>query len=31
VERRLEPFLLKFIGVCARAFLGKKRKKAHVE
>ena len=27
VERRMEPFWLKFIGVCARAFLGKKRKK----
>jgi predicted aldo/keto reductase-like oxidoreductase len=26
VERRMEPFWLKFIGVCARAFLGKKRK-----
>ena len=27
VERKMEPFLVKFIGVCARAFLGKKRKK----
>jgi len=26
VERRLEPPWLKFIGVCARAFLGRKRK-----
>jgi predicted aldo/keto reductase-like oxidoreductase len=26
VERRMEPFWLKFIGVCARAFLGKRRK-----
>jgi len=27
VERRMEPFWMKFIGVCARAFFGKKRKK----
>jgi predicted aldo/keto reductase-like oxidoreductase len=27
VERLMEPLWLKFIGVCARAFLGKKRKK----
>jgi predicted aldo/keto reductase-like oxidoreductase len=26
VERRMEPFWLKFFGTCARAFLGKKRK-----
>jgi predicted aldo/keto reductase-like oxidoreductase len=26
VRRRMEPFWLKFVGVCARAFLGKKRK-----
>ena len=29
VRRRMEPFWLQFAGVCARAFLGKKRKKAH--
>ncbi|MCL2191986.1 MAG: aldo/keto reductase [Treponema sp.] len=28
VERRMEPLWLKLIGVCARAFLGRKRKKA---
>jgi predicted aldo/keto reductase-like oxidoreductase len=28
VGRRMEPFWLKFVGVCARAFLGKKRKKS---
>jgi predicted aldo/keto reductase-like oxidoreductase len=27
VERRMEPFWMKFVGVCARAFLGKKKKK----
>jgi predicted aldo/keto reductase-like oxidoreductase len=27
VQRRLEPWWFKFIGVCVRAFLGKKRKK----
>jgi len=27
VRRRMEPFWLKFIGACARFFLGKKRKK----
>jgi hypothetical protein len=27
VRRKMEPFWLRFIGVCARAFLGKKRKK----
>ncbi|MDR0290923.1 MAG: aldo/keto reductase [Treponema sp.] len=27
VARRMEPFWLKFIGICARAFLGKRRKK----
>jgi len=27
VQRRMEPFFIKFIGYCARAFLGKKRKK----
>ena len=30
VERRMEPFWLKFIGACARAFMGRKRKKARV-
>jgi len=29
VERRMEPLWLKFIGVCARAFLGRKRTKAN--
>jgi len=29
VERRMEPPLLKLVGVCARAFLGRKRKKAN--
>ena len=29
VRRRMEPFWLRFAGVCARAFLGKKRKKAN--
>jgi len=29
VERRMEPLWLKLIGVCARAFLGRKRKKAN--
>jgi predicted aldo/keto reductase-like oxidoreductase len=27
VRRRMEPFWYKLIGVCARAFLGTKRKK----
>ena len=27
VQRRMEPWWLRFIGVCMRAFLGKKRKK----
>jgi predicted aldo/keto reductase-like oxidoreductase len=27
VKRRMEPFWIRFMGVCARAFLGKKRKK----
>ncbi|MDR2477748.1 MAG: aldo/keto reductase [Treponema sp.] len=27
VQRKMEPFWLRFAGVCARAFLGKKRKK----
>ena len=27
VESRLEPFWIKFVGACARVFLGKKRKK----
>jgi len=27
VEKRMEPLFVKFIGFCARAFLGKKRKK----
>jgi predicted aldo/keto reductase-like oxidoreductase len=27
VRRRMEPFYIRFVGVCARAFLGKKRKK----
>ena len=27
VRKRMEPFFVKFIGVCARAFLGRKRKK----
>jgi predicted aldo/keto reductase-like oxidoreductase len=27
VRRRMEPFWLQFIGVCSRAFLGRKRKK----
>ncbi|MDR0315665.1 MAG: aldo/keto reductase, partial [Treponema sp.] len=27
VRRRMEPFWLRFVGVCARAFLGKKRKR----
>ena len=27
VERRMEPLWLKFVGACARAFLGRKRKK----
>jgi len=27
VSRRMEPFWVKFIGVCVRAFLGKRRKK----
>ena len=31
VERRMEPFLVKFVGACARAFLGKKRKKANAK
>ena len=30
VRRRMEPWWLKFAGVCARAFLGKKRKKNSV-
>jgi predicted aldo/keto reductase-like oxidoreductase len=29
VRRRMEPFWIKFIGACARAYLGKKRKKAN--
>ena len=31
VRRRMEPFWVKFIGVCARAFLGKKRRKQNTE
>jgi predicted aldo/keto reductase-like oxidoreductase len=31
VRRRMEPWWFRLIGVCARAFLGKKRKKEHVE
>jgi len=27
VRRKMEPWWLRFIGVCARAFLGKRRKK----
>jgi predicted aldo/keto reductase-like oxidoreductase len=27
VKRKMEPFFVRFMGVCARAFLGKKRKK----
>ena len=27
VKRRMEPLFIRFIGICARAFLGKKRKK----
>jgi len=27
VRKRMEPWLIRFIGICARAFLGKKRKK----
>jgi len=27
VKKRMEPFYIRFIGFCARAFLGKKRKK----
>jgi len=27
VRKRMEPWPIRFIGVCARAFLGKKRKK----
>jgi predicted aldo/keto reductase-like oxidoreductase len=27
VRRRIEPFWMKFIGICARAFLGKKQKR----
>jgi len=30
VERRLEPFWMKFVGFCARAYLGKKRKKSAI-
>jgi predicted aldo/keto reductase-like oxidoreductase len=30
VRRRMEPLWFRFIGVCARAFLGKKRKKRQV-
>jgi hypothetical protein len=29
VRRRLEPWWVRFVGVCARAYLGKKRKKVH--
>jgi predicted aldo/keto reductase-like oxidoreductase len=31
VRRRMEPLWFRFIGVCARAFLGKKRKKVNAE
>jgi predicted aldo/keto reductase-like oxidoreductase len=31
VRRRMEPFWLRFGGVCVRAFLGKKRKKTNDE
>jgi predicted aldo/keto reductase-like oxidoreductase len=27
VKRKMEPWFIRFIGFCARAFLGKKRKK----
>jgi len=30
VRRRMEPFWIQFIGICARAFLGKKRQKQRV-
>ena len=30
-HRRLEPFLVQFMGVCARAFMGRKRKKNAVQ
>jgi predicted aldo/keto reductase-like oxidoreductase len=30
VKRRMEPLFIRFIGVCARAFLGKTRKKTNV-
>jgi len=28
VRKKMEPWFIKFIGICARAFLGKKRKKS---
>jgi predicted aldo/keto reductase-like oxidoreductase len=31
VRKKLEPWFIKLIGVCARAFLGKKRKKTKSE
>jgi predicted aldo/keto reductase-like oxidoreductase len=30
VKKRMEPWWIRFVGVCARAFLGKKRKKTNV-